>query len=118
MRRFMVALPSHGRNGSRKPRGKLQRLAERQTLDATVQFRKGTVRTNVRILDISTHGVRIAAIQLLRVGDTCWIRLPQLEPQQARVMWADEFVVGCKFARPLHPSVLENILKQGAVHGE
>lgn len=84
---------------------------ERRPLNATVQFRKGTVRTNVQILDISTHGVRIAAIQLLRIGDTCWIRLPQLEPQQAKVMWSDDFVVGCQFTRPLHPSVLENILK-------
>jgi hypothetical protein len=90
--------------------GDASRLVERRPLSATVQFRKGMVRTNVQILDISTHGVRIAAIQLLRIGETCWIRLPQLEPQQAIVMWSDEFVVGCQFARPLHPSVLENIL--------
>lgn len=107
----MVALPSYGRTGSRKSLGKAVRLAERRALNATVQFRKGTVRTNVKILDISTHGVRIAAIQLLRIGDICWIRLPELEPQQATVVWADEFVVGCKFARPLHPSVLDNILR-------
>ena len=100
----------NSRPGRRKPE-KASRLAERRPLNATVQFRKGTVRTNVQILDISTHGVRIAAIQLLRIGDTCWIRLPQLEPQQAKVMWSDEFVVGCQFMRPLHPSVLENILK-------
>ncbi|CRR42926.1 MULTISPECIES: PilZ domain-containing protein [Stenotrophomonas] len=91
--------------------GKISRLAERRPLNATVQFRKGNVRTNVQILDISTHGVRIAAIQALRIGDTCWIRLPQLEPQQAKVVWVDEFVVGCQFARPLHPSVLDNILR-------
>jgi len=99
----------NSRSGKRKL-ATVSRFAERQSLDATVQFRKGTVRTSVQILDISTHGVRIAAIQLLRVGDTCWIRLPQLEPQQAKVMWSDEFIVGCQFVRPLHPSVLENIL--------
>lgn len=100
----------NSRSGRRRPE-KVSRLVERRPLNATVQFRKGTVRTNVQILDISTHGVRIAAIQLLRIGDTCWIRLPQLEPQQAKVMWSDDFVVGCQFTRPLHPSVLENILK-------
>jgi hypothetical protein len=36
--------------------------------------------------------------------------VPDLEPQQAKVVWADEFIVGCQFARPLHPSVLESIL--------
>lgn len=107
----MVAVPPRGRSANRKPVGKISRLAERRPLDATVQFRKGMVRTSVRILDISTHGVRIAAIQLLHIGDTCWIRLPQLEPQQAKVVWENEFVVGCKFTRPLHPSVLENILQ-------
>jgi hypothetical protein len=106
----MVAVPPYGRFKNGKP-GKVSRLVERRTVDVTVQFRKGIVRTNVRILDISTHGVRIAAIQSLRIGDICWIRLPELEPQQAKVMWADEFVVGCQFARPLHPSVLENILR-------
>jgi hypothetical protein len=106
----MVAVQSYGRSRGRK-QGRISRLAERRPLDATVQFRKGHVRAIVKILDISTHGVRIAAIHQLRVGDTCWIRVPNLEPQQAKVVWADEFIVGCAFARPLHPSVLENILE-------
>ena len=105
----MVAVQSFDRSRNRR-QGRISRLAERRPLNATVQLRKGHVRAIVKIVDISTHGVRIAAIHQLRVGDTCWIRVPNLEPQQAKVVWADEFIVGCSFARPLHPSVLESIL--------
>lgn len=87
------------------------RTVERADFRASVQFRKGHTRATVQIVDISTHGARLSAVHILRTGDTFWIKLPMLEPQEARVAWADEFIVGCQFVHPLHPSVLDRILQ-------
>lgn len=87
------------------------RQVERKPYEGAVQFRKGHTRAMVRIVDISTHGVRLSAVHLLREGDTFWLKLPLLEPQEATVAWTDQFIVGCRFVRPLHPSVLETIVR-------
>lgn len=89
----------------------LRRQVERHPYEGAVQFRKGHTRAVVKIDDISTHGARLSAVHLLRRGDTFWLKLPLLEPQEATVAWADEFIVGCRFVRPLHPSVLEMIVR-------
>ena len=87
------------------------RQAERVPFSAAVQFRKGHTRATVKIVDISPQGAQLSAVHVLRNGDTFWIKLPMLEPQEAKVVWADEFIVGCQFLRPLHPSIFENILR-------
>lgn len=87
------------------------RKAERVPFNAAVQFRKGHTRATVKIVDISPHGARLSAVHVLRNGDTFWIKLPSLEPQEATVVWADEFIVGCEFAHPLHPSVFEAMVR-------
>lgn len=86
------------------------RKADRRAFDASVEFRAKNRRATVKVRDISTHGARIAAIHLLRLGDRFFFKLPLLEPIEAHVAWADEFELGCEFAHPLHPGVLETIL--------
>ncbi len=86
------------------------RKADRLALDAQVEFRAENRRAKVKIRDISTHGARISAIHLLRVGDRFFMKLPMLESIEARVAWADEFELGCEFMRLIHPSVLDTIL--------
>lgn len=88
-----------------------ERKAQRLQFNAAVQFRKGHTRATVKIVDISTNGARLSAVHILRVGDAFWLKLPMLEPQEARVVWADEFIVGCQFVQPLHPVIFENILR-------
>ena len=90
---------------------RLDRQVERKPYEGAVQFRKGHTRVTVKIVDLSTHGARLSAVHLLREGDTFWLKLPLLEPQEATVAWADEFIIGCRFAKPLHPSVLEMIVR-------
>lgn len=87
------------------------RQVERSTYEGALQFRKGHTRATVKIIDISTHGARLSAVHLLHKGDTFWLKLPMLEPQEALVAWSDEFTVGCRFVQPLHPSVLELVLR-------
>lgn len=89
------------------------RKAERVPFNATVQFRKGQARATVKIVDISPHGARLSAVHILRNGDVFWIKLPMLEAQEATVVWADEFIVGCEFTHPLHPSIFDNMVRNG-----
>jgi hypothetical protein len=105
----MTDMPNFGFEAAAKPARRSERLA----FNAAVQFRKGHTRATVKIVDISTHGARLSAVHVLRHGDTFWIKLPLLEPKEATVVWADEFIIGCRFAQPLHPSVLENLLRHG-----
>lgn len=87
------------------------RNIERHPLAVDAQIRRGNVRATVRIMDISVSGVRLQAAHSLRQGEAFWLKLPVIEAREVRVAWANQFVVGCEFTQPLHPSVLENILR-------
>lgn len=75
------------------------------------QIRRGNARSMVRILDISVSGVRLQAAHSLKHGEMFWLKLPTIEARQTKVAWANQFVVGCEFAQPLHASVLESIIR-------
>lgn len=78
-------------------------------MDAALR-RRGAHGVSVQILDLSTHGFRAATHLELSAGSDVWLRLPGLEPYQARVVWTKGFLIGCAFERPLHPAVLEMIV--------
>jgi len=87
------------------------RSAIRVPFSAAVQFRSGTRRATVRVLDISIKGARVSTVHPMRSGERFYIKLPLIEALEGEVMWCDQFEVGCKFLRPLHPAVLEQILR-------
>lgn len=88
----------------------LPRRSPRHGISAKVQYRRSTVRMAGVTLDLSCHGVRLAAMERLRVGEPLWITLPGLPPRRAVVKWVDRFDVGCEFDEALHPAVLERII--------
>jgi hypothetical protein len=88
----------------------LPRRSERWGISAKVQYRRSTVRMAGVTLDLSCHGVRIAAMERLRIGEVVWITLPDLPPRRATVKWVDKFEVGCEFDEALHPAVLDRML--------
>ncbi|MFK5037158.1 PilZ domain-containing protein, partial [Klebsiella pneumoniae] len=65
----------------------LPRRSERRGISAKIQYRRSTVRMAGVTLDLSCHGVRLAAMERLRVGETLWITLPGLPPRRASVIW-------------------------------
>lgn len=87
------------------------RHIERFPLAVDAQIRRGSSKSIVKILDISVSGVRLQAAHSLRQGEAFWLKLPLIESREVKVAWANQFVVGCEFAQPLHPSVLENIIR-------
>jgi len=80
-------------------------------LDAGLRQR-GAAAISVHIRDLSTHGFRVETHLGLAIGTPVWLRLPGLEASLAHVMWADGYLVGCAFDRPLHPAVLELIVRR------
>jgi hypothetical protein len=86
------------------------RRSERRGISAKVQYRRSTVRMAGVTLDLSCHGVRLAAMERMRIGEVLWITLPGLPPRRASVKWVDRFDIGCEFDEALHPAVLERII--------
>ena len=80
-----------------------------------VQYRRTIVRLAAQILDLSQHGLRLAGMERLRIGESVWITLPGLPPRQAKVVWTDRFEAGCVFVEPLHAAVFDAILS-GHMH--
>ena len=98
--------------GMRTPEpSQLPRRAERKPFAASVQCRRGMSRETVEVIDISACGARVRALVPLRAGHPVWLRLPRLEPIEARVVWTSGCESGCEFVRALHPAVFEAIAK-------
>lgn len=84
----------------------------RRTLrDNVAQARRGLSRMRVEILDLSAAGVCIKTYDRFPVGSTLWLRLRGLAPQESIVIWEEDFVTGCEFARPLDPAVYDQIIR-------
>jgi len=91
------------------------RKSERVTLDMGAGLRqRGGTGVAIQIMDLSVDGFRASTHLNLAKGTDVWLRLPGLEPYQARVMWAKGNFIGCAFERPLHPAVLDMIVKKTA----
>ncbi len=88
----------------------MPRRSERCDISTKVQYRRSTVRMAGVTLDLSRHGVRLAAMERLRKGEPLWITLPGLPPRRATVKWVDRFEIGCEFDEALHPAVFERII--------
>ena len=100
---------------ARQAPGPTSRKSQRVSLEMGAGLRqRGGTGVSIQILDLSTDGFRASTHLQLAKGTDVWLRLPGLEPYQARVMWAKGNFIGCAFERPLHPAVLEMIVKKTA----
>jgi hypothetical protein len=89
------------------------RAAERVSVEVGAGLRqRGASGVSVQVLDLSTLGFRAATHLELPVGTDVWLRLPGLEPYHATVAWSKGHFVGCSFERPLHPAVLDMIVRR------
>jgi hypothetical protein len=84
------------------------RAASRAELSTEVRVRRiGGNTYNVRIFDLSPDGAKIEVVERPRIGEQLMLKFDRLETLQAEVCWIDGFVVGLKFAQPLHPAVFD-----------
>ncbi len=72
--------------------------------------RSGSVAVPATVTDLSASGFRVESEERLPRDSVVWLKLGSIEPQMARVMWNRRLIAGCRFAAPLHPSVLEKLV--------
>ena len=72
---------------------------------------RGAHAVTIQVMDLSTHGFRAATHLELLPGSDVWLKMPGLESLHARVAWRNGHVMGCAFVRPLHPAVLDMIVR-------
>lgn len=91
------------------------RLAERRHVRVPVKVRRpGETWFKSHIADLSVNGFRLQSFMRLNSGDTLWVMLPGFEGRRADVLWARGHEAGCQFDRPLHPAILDHIVKISA----
>jgi hypothetical protein len=75
---------------------------------------RGAHAVTVQVLDLSVTGFRAATHLELSAGSDIWLKLPGLESLHARVVWMRGHLLGCEFLRPLHPAVLDMIVRNSS----
>ena len=91
------------------------RRHKRVATDVAVGFREqGQHGTPTRLLDISRYGFRVEVHGLVPES-IVWLRLPDAEPQMARVVWSDHKATGCAFAEMLDPELFRRTIRSGCV---
>jgi hypothetical protein len=89
-----------------------ERAAERINVSMNAALRqRGASGVSVQIGDLSIKGFRATTHLELQPGTDVWLRMPGIEPVHARAVWARGHQVGCEFIRPLHPAVLDMIVR-------
>jgi hypothetical protein len=88
------------------------RIAERKDIAVGAGLRqRGAHPITVQVMDLSVTGFRAATHLTLESGSDVWMKLPGLESLHARVIWQRGHLIGCEFVRPLHPAVLDMIVR-------
>ena len=96
--------------GERIPAAPTGRRSQRIRMEIAAGLRqRGASSVTVEVMDLSTDGFRVLSHLDLQPGTDVWLRLPGLEPFHAEVAWTDGLHAGCKFAKALHPAVLQMI---------
>jgi len=89
----------------------IQRDSRRTNVASEVRMRRlGHNNYSVRIFDMSPTGCRVEVVERPKAGEHVTIKFEGIEALIAEVCWVEEFIVGLKFERPLHPAVFDLLL--------
>ena len=80
-------------------------------LNLPARVREGTRRWSIDVNSITTRTVSFDSFAALGMGSLLWIVLPGLEGWPARITGVNGYRFTCEFTQPLHPAVLERVLK-------
>lgn len=93
-------------------RGPERRRASRAALLAAATMREESCgEVGVQLIDVSTHGCRIACPAAVAADSWLWLDVAGLEPQHCRVVWQCEEFVGLEFETPIAEAVLDQLLQ-------
>ena len=92
---------------------RIERHAARLEVPGEVAVRApGHDSYQVRILDLSTDGCRMELVEQPKVGDLMMVKFEGIEVMDADVCWVEGHTAGLKFDRPIHPAVLDLLVKR------
>lgn len=87
------------------------RNAERRIVNLAARLRDpGATLVDAEVRDLSIDGFMAETDLKLEPGATVWLKLPGLEPQNSKVIWAEDGKIGFQFATPIHPATLEMVV--------
>ena len=89
-----------------------RRRSARTALHLNATLRDGNRKAPARVIDLSTHGCRIACSTVVADDHMVWLVLPGLEGQRARVVWHCEEFIGLEFETALSEAVFERLVEQ------
>ncbi|WP_176592629.1 PilZ domain-containing protein [Sphingobium sp. EM0848] len=88
------------------------RLIDRRSVLIGVRVRRpGETWFKSQITDVTAIGFRLKSFMKLTADDDLWVMLPGFEGRRARVLWSRAHESGGVFERPLHPAILDHIIK-------
>ena len=87
-----------------------QRLRVAMRAEMRQPLRKGVP---VSVTDLSANGCRFETREQLAAERFVWLKLPGLEALYSRIAWATESEAGCEFDQPLHPAVVDRLVRSG-----
>lgn len=87
------------------------RSAERRIVNLAARLREpGAKIVDAEVMNLSTDGFMAETALPLEPGNIVWLKVPGMEPQNSRVVWAEDGKTGFQFTTPLHPATLEMIV--------
>ena len=87
------------------------RSAERRIVNLAARLREPGARIiDAEVRDLSTDGFMAETELLMEPGAIVWLKLAGLEPQNCRVVWAEEGKAGFQFTTPVHPATVELVV--------
>lgn len=90
------------------------RRSERRIVNLAACLREdGASVSDAEVGNLSVNGFMAHTEAALEPGMSVWLKIPGLEPQSCRVVWAEEGKAGFEFATPLHPGTLELLVAAG-----
>ena len=89
-----------------------RRRAARAALHVSATMRDGSRKTPARVIDMSTHGCRVACSTVVADGSRVWLGIEGLQNQNCRVVWHCEEFIGLEFEAPLSEAVFERLQLQ------
>lgn len=81
------------------------------SIDATIRERLGT-KHSVGVIDLSRSGFRMRCMYHIPDRRTVYLNMPGFESMEANIMWHKDVHYGCAFAKRLHESVYDHLLRQ------
>lgn len=90
-----------------------ERNASRVNVTAQVGLKlMGRNTFRVRIFDLSTDGCKVELVERPSLGDQMLVKFDGIEAMEAQVCWVEGHTAGVKFKNPIHPAVLDMIVKR------